>query len=74
MAAAIGMPHPKWGERPLLVIEVSDNNGLSQAALLEHIALKLPKWWVPDEVRIIDAIPLGATGKVDKKALRGSIV
>jgi len=73
LAAAIGVLHPKWDERPLLLVEVSDGGEVSEAGLLQHLATKLPKWWLPDEVRIVDAIPVGATGKIDKKALRDTL-
>lgn len=68
--AVIGVPHPKWGERPLLIIE-SDNSELfdvkSIQALLEG---KIPKWWIPSELKLVDKMPLAATGKIDKVRLR----
>lgn len=73
MAAALGIPHPKWDERPLLLITVSGAVTISLEELAKHLASRLPKWWLPEEIRVVDQIPLGATGKVDKKVLRDTI-
>jgi 3-(methylthio)propionyl---CoA ligase len=69
IAAVVGVPHPKWEERPILVIERHDGVTLSQADVLAYLAPRVVKWWTPDEV-IFDAVPLTATGKIDKKVLR----
>jgi fatty-acyl-CoA synthase len=70
MAACIGVPHPKWDERPLLLVVKRPGQELSKADLLAHFEGKIAKWWMPDEVLFIDAIPLGATGKMLKTKLR----
>ena len=72
-AAAIGVPHPKWGERPLLVVVKAKGENVSAEAILEGMRPHLAKWQLPDEVVFVDALPHTATGKVDKKALRALI-
>ena len=69
MAVVIGVPHPKWDERPLLLIKPLSGAQVSIPALLRHMSLQVPKWWLPDETRILDDIPIGATGKIDKAVL-----
>jgi fatty-acyl-CoA synthase len=69
-AAAIGMPDPKWDERPVLVIQLRDGAALDGEAMRAHLEGKIAKWWMPDEFIFIDQIPIGATGKVNKVALR----
>lgn len=68
-AAVIGVPHPKWEERPILVIEPHDGHAIDIEALIAHLAGKVAKWWLPEAVHIA-AIPQTATGKIDKKQLR----
>lgn len=70
MAAAVGLPHPKWDERPLLVFSRQAGSTLTGAEALAFLASRLPKWWVPEDAVIADNLPLTATGKVDKKSLR----
>ena len=70
LAAVIAKPHPQWGERPLLVVQLRPQQHATQTELLEHLQGKLPRWWLPDEVLVIEQMPLGATGKIDKKTLR----
>ncbi len=70
MAACIGVPHPKWDERPLLVVVRKPGADVSREALLGFFEGKVAKWQVPDDVVFVDAIPLGATGKVQKMKLR----
>jgi fatty-acyl-CoA synthase len=69
VAAVVGVPHPKWEERPLLVIETHEGTSLSREAVLAHIEPHVARWWLPDEV-IFAPVPLTATGKIDKKVLR----
>jgi fatty-acyl-CoA synthase len=69
-AAAIGMAHPKWQERPLLVVVTKPGQTLDRDGLLAFLAARFPKWWVPDDVVCIEAMPRGATGKLMKSALR----
>ena len=69
IAAVIGVPHPKWEERPVLVIERHDGVELCKDNVLEFLAPRIVKWWTPDAV-VFDSVPLTATGKIDKKVLR----
>ncbi|HPI50186.1 MAG TPA: long-chain-fatty-acid--CoA ligase [Hyphomonadaceae bacterium] len=71
-AAAIGLPHPKWDERPLLIIELKPGQSASREDLLNYLNGKIAKWWMPDDVVFTDKIPLGATGKINKLALRAT--
>ena len=70
MAACIAMPHPKWDERPLLVVVKKPGVEVTRDELLQFYEGKVAKWQVPDDVVFIDAIPLGATGKMQKNKLR----
>jgi fatty-acyl-CoA synthase len=70
LAAVIAMSHPKWGERPLLLVRLKPGARVEPSQILEFMEGKIAKWWLPDEVRIVDDIPLGGTGKIDKKRLR----
>ena len=70
MAACIAVPHPKWDERPLLVVMKKPGAQATEADILAHFDGRIAKWQVPDEVVFIDAIPLGATGKMQKNKLR----
>ncbi|MGV6812018.1 MAG: long-chain-fatty-acid--CoA ligase [Brevirhabdus sp.] len=67
--AVVGIPHPKWDERPLLVV-VPDGPAPSSDDVLEHLRPHLAKWQMPDDVVFVDALPLTATGKVSKLTLR----
>ena len=69
-AAAIGMPHPKWDERPLLVIVKKKGAEVSKDDVLKHLEGKIAKWWMPDDVAFVDEIPHTATGKISKLTLR----
>ncbi|WP_170774257.1 long-chain-fatty-acid--CoA ligase [Ruegeria lacuscaerulensis] len=69
-AAVIGVPHPKWDERPLLVAVKADGAEPSEEELLAFFDGKIAKWQVPDKVVFVDALPLNATGKVLKRNLR----
>jgi fatty-acyl-CoA synthase len=69
-AAAIGVPHPKWQERPLLIVVKSPGKEVDKDKLQEFLATKLVKWWMPDAIEFVDTLPLGATGKVLKRELR----
>ncbi len=70
MAACIAAKHPKWDERPLLVVVKKPNQELTRDELLAFFEGKIAKWWTPDDVVFVDAIPLGATGKMQKIKLR----
>ncbi|MBU6372705.1 MAG: long-chain-fatty-acid--CoA ligase [Alphaproteobacteria bacterium] len=69
-AAVIGVYHPKWDERPLLIIQPKPGETPDKAAILAFLDGKIAKWWTPDDVAFVEAIPLGATGKINKLALR----
>lgn len=69
-AAAIGLPHPKWDERPLLVVVPRDGADVSKDSIQDYLAAKVAKWWLPDDIAIVDAIPHSATGKIRKTELR----
>ena len=69
-AAAIGIYHPKWDERPLLVIQLNEGETATKEEILSFLEGKIAKWWTPDDVAFVDNIPLGATGKINKLALR----
>ena len=70
MAACIAAKHAKWDERPLLVVVKKQGSGLSRDELLQYYEGKIARWWTPDDVVFVDAIPLGATGKMLKNRLR----
>jgi acyl-CoA synthetase (AMP-forming)/AMP-acid ligase II len=69
-AAAIGLPHPKWDERPLLVVVAKSDAPVSRESVLAHFQGKIAKWWIPDDVVFVNEIPHTATGKISKMALR----
>ena len=70
MAAAIGVRHPKWEERPLLLVVPKQGRTPTRDSVLAHLAPYFAKWQLPDDVLLVDAIPLTATGKLNKLALR----
>ncbi len=70
MAACIAAYHPKWDERPLLVVVKKPGAEATREDLLAFFDGKIAKWWLPDDVAFVEAIPLGATGKMQKNKLR----
>ncbi len=72
-AAAVGMQHPKWGERPILVVETRPGMAVTADELRVLLEGRIARWWMPDAFVFVDAIPLGATGKVNKQAVREMI-
>jgi fatty-acyl-CoA synthase len=68
--AVIGVPHPKWNERPLLVAVKAPGADPTKAEVLDVLASRIAKWQLPDDVVFVDALPLTATGKISKKDLR----
>ena len=70
IAAVIGVAHPKWDERPLLLVKLKDGESATAQEFLDFLTGKIAKWWMPDAVEFVDDIPLGATGKIDKKLIR----
>lgn len=70
LAAVIGVAHPKWDERPLLLVKLKAGEQATREEFLKFLEGKIAKWWMPDDVAFVDEIPLGATGKIDKKLIR----
>lgn len=69
-AACIGVHHPKWDERPLLVVVKRQGMDVTKEELIAHFTGKIAKWWTPDDVAFVDSLPQGATGKVLKNKIR----
>ncbi|WP_315706939.1 MULTISPECIES: fatty-acid--CoA ligase [unclassified Bradyrhizobium] len=69
-AAVIGVWHPKWDERPLLIIQLKQGQQATREDILKYMDGKIAKWWMPDDVAFVDGIPHTATGKILKTALR----
>jgi fatty-acyl-CoA synthase len=69
-AAVIGIHHPKWDERPLLVVVAKDGCNPKAEDLFEYLKPKIAKWWMPDDVQVVSEIPHTATGKINKLKLR----
>ncbi len=69
-AAVIGITHPKWDERPLLVIVPKEGKSPTREDILGYMEGKIAKWWMPDDVVFVEEIPHTATGKIQKLALR----
>jgi fatty-acyl-CoA synthase len=70
LAAVIGAAHPKWDERPVLLVKLMAGQTATKEEFLAFLEGKIAKWWTPDDVVFVDDIPLGATGKIDKKLIR----
>src|SRR6202000_1735629 len=70
LAAVIGVPDPKWEERPLLIVQLRPGERATREDMLAFLDGKIARWWMPGDVRFVDEIALGATGKVDKKRWR----
>ncbi len=69
-AAVIGVFHPKWDERPLLIVHRKSGAEIDKKELIEFLGTKVAKWWLPDDIQFVDAIPHTATGKILKTKLR----
>ncbi len=70
LAAVIGRPDDKWGERPVLIVVTRPGHSISARDLLGELRGKVAGWWIPEQIVQIDAMPLAATGKIDKNQLR----
>ena len=70
MAAVIGVKHPKWDERPVLLIVPKPEKSLEKQQIVDFLSERVAKWWVPDEVIFVQSLPVGGTGKVQKGELR----
>ena len=78
-AAVVAVPHPRWQERPFLIVVIEEGASVSSAELRAHLHQSVPKWWLPDEIAFVRELPHGPTGKLQKEELRrqvadGSIV
>jgi acyl-CoA synthetase (AMP-forming)/AMP-acid ligase II len=69
-AAVIGVAHPKWDERPLLVVVPKEGHRPKTEEVLEFLKPRIAKWWMPDDVQVVKEIPHTATGKINKLKLR----
>jgi fatty-acyl-CoA synthase len=69
-AAAVGVRHPKWDERPLLLVVPRDGADLCPERIREHLTRQVAKWWLPDEILFVESLPHTATGKLLKTAIR----
>lgn len=72
LAAVVGVPHPRWQERPVAVVELESGRSLDLAALQAHLAVSLQRWQMPDAI-LLEAVPLTGTGKLDKKRIRAML-
>lgn len=70
MAAVIGVKHPKWDERPIILIIPKPEKTLEKQEIIDFLSQRVAKWWVPDEVIFVQSLPVGGTGKVQKNDLR----
>jgi fatty-acyl-CoA synthase len=73
LAAVVGVAHPRWDERPILLCQLKPGAGADAASIRAWLDGKIAKWWMPDDIIFVDEIPLGATGKIDKKAIRAGL-
>ena len=73
LVAVVGRPDPKWGERPVLVVEARREHTLDEETLLAALRGKVPDWWLPERVVFVARMPLAATGKIDKQRLRAQV-
>jgi acyl-CoA synthetase (AMP-forming)/AMP-acid ligase II len=69
-ACVVGIPHPKWDERPMLFVVTNDGEPIEKESILEFLTSKVAKWWLPDEIIFLKELPHGATGKLQKFELR----
>ena len=69
-ACVVGVPHPKWDERPLLFLITKDGNEMDKQEINDFLLQKVVKWWLPDDIIFVKELPHGATGKLLKVELR----
>lgn len=72
-AAVVGIAHPKWDERPILLCQLKPGAAACADDLKAYLDGKIAKWWMPDDVLFVEEVPLGPTGKIDKKAIRAGL-
>ncbi len=65
----VGVHHPKWEERPIMIVERHDDSDTGEAAIKAFLETRVARWWMPDRI-LFEAVPLTATGKIDKKVIR----
>jgi fatty-acyl-CoA synthase len=70
MAAVVGAAHPKWEERPVLIVALKESQQLSEKELIEFLRPRMARWWLPDRVFFVPEMPMTATGKIRKTVLR----
>ena len=70
LVAVVGRAHPRWGERPVLIIEERQGAELSDETLLDALRGRIASWWLPDAIVRVPVMPLALTGKIDKMRLR----
>ena len=70
LCAVIGVVHPKWDERPILLVQLKPGVSAQKQEFLDYLQGKIARWWMPDDVLFIENLPLGPTGKIDKKRIR----
>jgi acyl-CoA synthetase (AMP-forming)/AMP-acid ligase II len=68
--AVVGVAHPRWEERPLLLVVPRKQSKVSADAIRNYLKDRIAKWWMPDAILLVDELPIGATGKVLKSKLR----
>ncbi len=73
LACVVAQPHPRWDERPVALVVLKQGQEVSIEKIIEHCATKFGKWHLPDDVLFVDSVPLTATGKLDKKVVRGQL-
>jgi fatty-acyl-CoA synthase len=73
-AAVVGVYHPKWDERPLLIVTFNEGTAATDDELLEHLRPLVAKWWLPDAIEVVDKLPYTATGKIRKVELREAYI
>ena len=69
-AAAIGIPHPLWDERPLLCVVRADGSDVTPDEIISHLRKQVASWWLPNAIEFVDDLPHTATGKLSKLQLR----
>mgnify|MGYP006089499977 FL=1 len=69
-ACVVGIPHPKWDERPMLFVVTNNGEAIEKESILEFLGSRVAKWWLPDEIVFLKELPHGATGKLQKFELR----
>ena len=69
----VAQPHPRWDERPVALVVLSEGSAISKEAILAHCAKTFAKWQLPDDLLFVQEIPLTGTGKLDKKTIRARL-